>query len=105
MEDSLNIQKKLLLTSSEASIYLTQPSKKRTICNKVLRRDLCAQKGIGIAITVYFLSNFLFFGIFESVPLIYKDIFEMTDGVIAGLYFSVGLLVMFLVDVSALLKM
>lgn len=100
MEDSLNIQKRLILTSAESTIYLTQPNKTRTICNSVLRRDLCAQKGIGVAITVYFLSNFLFFGVFESVPLIYKDIFEMDDGVVAGLYFSVGLLVMFLVDVS-----
>ena len=43
--------------------------------------------------------NVLFFGIFESIPLIYKDVFEMSDAMVAGLFFSVGLFVMFLTDV------
>ena len=36
------MQKKLLISHSDCSLYLTSPNKTRTICNSVLRRSLCA---------------------------------------------------------------
>lgn len=99
MVHSLKLQNKLILSQNESSIYLIKSDKRKSICNSALRKELCRQDGTPISIAIFALMNVLFFGIFESIPLIYKDVFEMSDAMVAGLFFSVGLFVMFLTDV------
>ena len=104
MEHSLKIQNKLVLSQAETSFYMTKANKIKSICDSKLRKELCKLDGMGISILIYALSNILFFGVFECIPLIYKDVFEMKDAMAGGLFFSVGIFVMFMVDVSKLDK-